>query len=64
MSDVPKNFLLKCQKCLHARMSTGLADDLQDLFEYKSCAHCGGVRKFRCPQCGGTMKLRRVQSNT
>ncbi len=45
-------------------MSTGLSEDLKDLFEYKACASCGGVRKFRCPQCGGKMKLRRVSPNT
>lgn len=68
MSDippsVPKNFIIRCQKCLHARMSTGLSADLTDLHEYKGCASCGGGRNFRCPMCGGKMKMKRVSPNT
>lgn len=62
--SVPKNFLLKCQKCCHARMSTGISTDLKDLKEILMCPTCGGPRKFRCPKCGGTMKLRRIRPNS
>ena len=64
MSDVPKNFILRCQKCRWARLSTGLSEDLKDLHEYVSCANCGKIRTFRCPKCGQTVKLIRIRNNS
>ena len=56
-----KKFIVRCLKCRWARMSTGLPDDLKDLYEIKGCASCGG-RKFRCPKCGKHAKLTRLKS--
>ena len=36
MSEIPKNFILRCHKCRWARTSTGLTEDLKDLREIKT----------------------------
>jgi hypothetical protein len=63
-NSTPKNFILRCQKCRWARMSTGLSEDLKDLHEYSTCASCGKPRTFRCQKCGQTVKLTRVRKNS
>lgn len=63
MNDVPKNFMLRCQKCRWARMSSGTKDDLADMHEIKNCPTCGKTRKFRCMKCGGNVHLNRVRGN-
>jgi hypothetical protein len=56
-------FLLKCQKCKWWRKSTGLTEDLKDLVEFKPCANCHGLRKFKCPKCAKIIKMMRVNVN-
>ena len=56
-------FIIKCNKCLWARPSTGIAADLKDLVEVKKCASCGGPRSFKCPKCGRIAKMTRTKGN-
>ena len=58
------NFIIRCQKCRWARMTTGLTSDLTDLREIKKCETCGGVRVFKCPKCGLAAKMIRVKRNS
>jgi hypothetical protein len=60
MSDTPKNYMLRCIKCSHSEMTTGLSKDLFHLAEIKKCSNCGGPRKFRCPKCGMTITMQKV----
>lgn len=64
-SSAPQNFVLRCKKCRWARMTSGLADDLKDLFFIKpTSASSANVRKYRCPKCGTPCLLVRVKGNT
>lgn len=58
----PKNFIIKCSKCLWKEITTGLASDLSHLFENKtSCSNCGKPRTFKCPKCGTSSKMLRLK---
>lgn len=58
-----QNFMIRCQKCRWARLSTGLTPDLADLTEIKKCQTCGSVRQFKCPKCGLPAKMTRIKRN-
>ena len=65
MTDVPKNFILRCKKCRWARTSSGTKDDLKDMHEVNnSCISCGKARKFKCPKCGDMVTLTRLRGNS
>lgn len=50
--SIPKNFILKCQKCKWFTRHTGLNEDLKEFYEIKkSCDTCGGNRRFKCKKC-------------
>lgn len=53
-------FLLSCSKCKWFLKSNGTTEALKGLVEFKPCATCHGIRKFKCPQCANIMKLQRV----
>ena len=63
-SGVPKNFFIRCGKCRWARLSSGISEDLKDLYEIKgNCPTCGKSRRFKCPTCGGQATMKRLQGN-
>lgn len=59
-----KNFIIRCQKCRWAHMTTGLTSDLVGLNEIKTCSNCGKPREFRCPKCGRNAKMMRIKKNS
>lgn len=64
VSGAPKNFFIRCPKCRWARISSGVASDIADLYEIKSnCKTCGKHRKFKCPKCGANANMKRMQTN-
>lgn len=64
-SSAPKNFALRCPSCRWARITSGLATDLQDLLVIKpTCQNCGKFRKYKCPKCGTACPLKRIKGNT
>lgn len=63
MSELPKNFIIRCHKCRWARMSTGISEDLKDLHEINTCDNCGKPRIFRCPKCGLNAKMMRIKGS-
>lgn len=63
ISQVPKNFLIRCPKCRWGRTSTGCKDDLQDLKEVPSSPVEHTKRRFRCPKCGAIAEMHRVRGN-
>lgn len=64
-SGVPKNFRIKCNKCLWSRLSSGTKADLVDLHEINAgCKTCGKWRKFHCQKCGQPAFMKRIKGNT
>lgn len=55
-----KKYMIKC-RCGWTIITTGLTEDLKDLYEYKGCTRCSG-RKFRCPKCGGKANMFKVNA--
>jgi hypothetical protein len=63
-SGVPKNFFIRCPVCRWARLSSGIASDLEDLNEIDAnCVNCGKWRKFHCPNCGRPAMMKRLKGN-
>jgi hypothetical protein len=63
-SGVPKNFFIRCPRCRWARLSSGVAMDLADLYEENpGCKTCGKWRKFKCPKCGMPSPMKRIKGN-
>lgn len=63
-TGAPKNFFIRCPKCRWARTSTGLKDDVADLYEISpGCTTCGKWRKFKCPKCGMPATMQRIKGN-
>lgn len=54
-----KKFIIRCQVCRWAELTTGISDDLTHLTEVRTCNHCSG-RKFKCPKCGRSAKMIKV----
>ena len=64
-SGVPKNFIIRCPRCRWARITSGIAQDMEDLNEVdKNCINCGKWRKFKCPKCGMPSQMRRLRGNS
>jgi hypothetical protein len=63
--NVPKNFVLMCQKCKWSKKSTGLKEDLANLTRLNDgCLSCGKIKKYKCPKCGGVCVLKRIKGNS
>jgi len=54
-------FILKCKKCQWYKKTLGTKDELKGLVEFKPCANCHGIRKFKCPDCGTIIKMFRLK---
>jgi len=64
-SGVEKNFIIRCPRCRWARISSGIATDIEDLNEIDpGCINCGKWRRFKCPKCGMASTMRRLKGNT
>jgi len=64
-SGVEKNFVIRCPRCRWARLSSGVAMDLEDLHEIDpNCPTCGKWRKFKCPKCGMPSPMKRIKGNS
>ncbi len=56
-------FNIRCMKCKWYKLTTGLSEDLKDLYEIKNhCTNCGKPREFRCPKCGTPSKMLRLKN--
>lgn len=64
MSDIPKNFIIKCTSCGWKELTSGVSSELTHLIEIpNSCPSCGKPRCFKCASCSGKAKMFRIKGN-